>query len=244
MVNTARDQTDAGVRFLDFLATARNHTLAELDQADVDDWFATASNPHSARDFLVFARARRRCPAITIPDSPKRSSRGSSPERLVTLIRKLLDDETIDRRDRVAGLLVVLLAQPVSRISAMSTDDIVDDGTVMELRIGADPIPVPDKLAHLVRRVIAERPAGAGGYLFPGGRPGQHATAAWMSVLLNRLGITRHDRQGALTRLLADVPAAIVARSIGYSLEASTQRSTQAGHSYASYVVLKTVQCR
>jgi hypothetical protein len=111
MVNTARDHTDAGVRFLTFLAE-RGHTLGQLDQADIDDWFSTASNPHAARDFIVFARARRRCAAVVIPEPPRRSAPGASPQRLAAIVRRLLDDDTIELSDRVAGLLVVLLASP------------------------------------------------------------------------------------------------------------------------------------
>ena len=36
-------------------------------QNDIDAWFATASNPHGADDFLVFAVTHRRCRKIDIP---------------------------------------------------------------------------------------------------------------------------------------------------------------------------------
>jgi hypothetical protein len=65
-----------------------------------------------------------------------------------------------------------------------------------------------------------------------------------MTARLNRLGITRHERQGALTRLLSEVPAAIVARATGYSLEASARRSAQAGTAFASYAGLKAADAR
>jgi hypothetical protein len=60
-----------------------------------------------------------------------------------------------------------------------------------------------------------------------------------LSQRLNRLGITRLERQGALSRLVAEVPSAIVARATGYSLEASARRSAQGGSEWATYAGLK-----
>ncbi len=242
VANSARDQTDAGVRFLAFLADVRARALRELRQADVDAWFAEASNPHAARDFLVFARAQRRCPRVVIPEPSRRSAFGASVERLATIARRLVDDETIDLPDRVAGLLVVLLAQPVTRICRLHAGQVVGDGTAMALQLGTDPIPVPDGLAVLLRRLATNRTDTD--YLFPGGRPGHPVTAAWMTTRLNRLDITRLERQGALTRLLGQVPAAIVARATGYYLEASTSRASLAGDSFANYARLKTAAGR
>jgi hypothetical protein len=52
-------------------------------------------------------------------------------------------------------------------------------------------------------------------FLFPGGRPGEHMIAMQLCIRLNRLGITRTERQGALTHLLSEVPAAVVAKATG-----------------------------
>ena len=237
--NTARDQTDAAVRFLHYLRLDRRRSLTELTQADVDDWFAFASNPGGARDFLAFAIGRRRCPQVKIPEHPRRSSPGCAPERLATISQRLLTDETVDLVDRVAGLLVVLLAQPVTRIVSIETRHVIEDENGLVLRIGVDPFPVPDALEVLLRRLIDARPTTDTPYLFPGRRPGQHLTAAMLTMRLNRLGITRLERQGALSRLVAEVPSSIVARATGYSLEASARRSAQGGSEWATYAALK-----
>ena len=243
-VNTARDQTDAAVRFLCFLGNDPGRPLAELTQADIDDWFSSASNPHGARDFLVFAIGRRRCPRVEIPDRARRSSPGCAPERLATISCRLLTDQTINLGDRVAGLLVVLMAQPVTRIASLETHHVIEDEDGLVLSIGVDPFPVPDALAALLRRLIAERPSTDTFYLFPGRRPGQHLTAAMLTMRLNELGITRHERQGALSLLVAQVPSAIVARATGYSLEASARRSAQGGTEWATYAALKSADSR
>jgi hypothetical protein len=243
-VNAARDQTDAAIRFLAFLSNRQGHPLAELTQADVDDWFSSVSNSQAARDFLVFAIERRCCPRVKIPDRGRRSSPGCAPERLATITHRLLTDESADLGDRVAGLLVVLLAQPVTRIASLETHNVVEDGDGLALRIGIDPFPVPDALAVLLRRLVDAQPRTDSPHLFPGGRPGQHLTAAMLTARLNRLGITRNERQGALSRLVAEVPSAIVARATGYSLEASARRSAQGGIEWTTYAALKAADHR
>jgi hypothetical protein len=219
-------------------------SFSKSPQTDIDDWFSSASNPHGARDFLVFAIGRRRCPRVEIPDRARRSSPGCAPERLATISCRLLTDQTINLGDRVAGLLVVLMAQPVTRIASLETHHVIEDEDGLVLSIGVDPFPVPDALAALLRRLIAERPSTDTSYLFPGRRPGQHLTAAMLTMRLNELGITRHERQGALSRLVAQVPSAIVARATGYSLEASARRSAQGGTEWATYAALKSADNR
>jgi hypothetical protein len=247
--NTARDQTDAAVRFLCSLADDRGKTLAEVDQADIDVWYSTASNPNGASDFLVFAMGRRRCRHVRIPNPGRRSSPGCPPKRLETIARRLLEDESVALADRVAGLLVVLLAQPVTRIAALQLHHVVDSEGDLSLRLGTDPVVLPVGTAVLVRRLhdehaTSDRTNERNGYLFPGGRPGQHLTAAMLTSRLNRLGITKTERQGALSRLTAEIPAAIVANATGYSLEASARRAAQGGTEWANYVNLKVAGSR
>jgi hypothetical protein len=53
-------------------------------------------------------------------------SPGCSRSRLVEITRELLGDEEIVLGDRVAGLIVVLFAQQVSRVSELRMSDLVE----------------------------------------------------------------------------------------------------------------------
>lgn len=241
--NLARDKTDAAVRFLAFLSE-RGVTLAELRQEDVDVFFATVPNARVAVDFLAFAMAHRRCPRVQLARHRSRSSPGCSLAQLNAIVRRLLEDESIALADRVAGLIVLLFAQLLTRVVALTVDDITEADGALLLSLGEDPVVLPEPVAELVSRYLLERrnmntTNTTTRYLFPGRRPGEHLIAPQLAWRLRRLGITKHERQGALTHLLNEVPAAVVAKATGYSLGTTTVRASQAGTSWASYVALK-----
>jgi hypothetical protein len=141
--NVARDQTDAAVRFLDYTA-GRGRRLSELGQGDIDDWFAHASNPKGAVDFLAWALRSRRCGRLKLPAAPKRSLPGCPASRVAEIVRRLLHDDTILLGDRVAGLIVLLFAQHVTRVAQLQLSDLAElDGQLL-LRLGPDPVVVPN----------------------------------------------------------------------------------------------------
>ncbi len=243
-VNLARDQTDAAVRFLKFLSS-RGHSLAELSQADVDDWFSTASNPMRAVDFLVFSMAHRRCARVRLPQPARKTSPGSPLSRLSEIVRRLTDDDSLALSDRVAGLIVLLFAQPVTRVAALRLDDVIEGDGVVTLALGDEPVVLPEAVAALVWRYLGERSRTnttntTTSFLFPGGRPGYHVTAAQLRMRLNQLGITKRERQGALTHLLSEVPSAVVAKATGYSSATTAARAARAGTDWAGLRRLET----
>jgi len=64
--------------------------------------------------------------------------------------RRLLHDDSIGGRDRLAGVLVLLYAQPVARISRLTTDQITIDGTTVRIRLGSAPITLPEPARFLL----------------------------------------------------------------------------------------------
>ncbi|MGO4419402.1 hypothetical protein AB4Z54_11805 [Streptomyces sp. MCAF7] len=59
----------------------------------------------------------------------------SEDERLAALGRLLTDTE-IPMRLRVAGGIVLLYAQPLSRVVQLTLDDVIRDGDTMLIRLG------------------------------------------------------------------------------------------------------------
>jgi hypothetical protein len=239
----ARDQTDAAVRFLGFLSD-RGLVLSTVRQSDIDDWFATASNPFIAADFIGWAIRRRRCARLKVPTKRPKSSPGCPPARLAEITRRLLTNEDIALGDRVAGLIVVLFAQNVSKVSELRLSDLVEADGELLMKLGAEPIALPAPVAALLSRYAGERwnmtTTNTGtDFLFPGGRAGEHIIPMQLRHRLGRLGITKAERQGSLTHLLSEVPAAIVAKATGYSAGTTSVRAAQAGTDWAGYAALK-----
>jgi hypothetical protein len=104
---------------LSLWAGARGLTLSQLRQEDLDGWLEERSSTVAiVGPFLSWA-ARGRVMAPL--DAGRRRDRShvepiSNEERL-SVAKRLLHDEQIDLRDRVAGLLILIYAQPLTRFS-------------------------------------------------------------------------------------------------------------------------------
>jgi hypothetical protein len=56
-------------------------------------------------------------------------------------------------RDRVAGCLVLIYAQPLTRVLALSVDDVTVDGDPVWIQLGREPVELPDPLARMIAAV-------------------------------------------------------------------------------------------
>lgn len=230
------------IRLLDWLAQ-HDIELAELTQADVDAWLATSPSAHDARDFLTWAITTRHCPPLTLPVIAAATGPSTDPEQRWTILARLLHDDQLELTDRVAGCLVLLYAQPLTRITTLTRDQIARDaGQQLTIRLGTDPITVPEPLATLISDLANGRShTGIGSpdttpWLFPGMHPGRPLSAARLGVRLGRLGIDgRAGRRAALTHLAAQLPAAVLAELLGISNHSAVSWVQQAGGDWSRY---------
>ncbi len=71
--------------------------------------------------------------------------------------RRLLHDDTIKPEDRVAGLLVLLYAQGPAAISRLTLDQVHAGQQHVRLRLGREPVVLPEPLDALVLQLTASR---------------------------------------------------------------------------------------
>ncbi|GAB2459327.1 hypothetical protein [Streptomyces incanus] len=117
-----------------------------------------------------------------------------SEDECLDALGRLLMGTEIPMRLRVAGVIVLLYARPVSRIARLTVDDVIHDGDTVLLRLGEPASPVPAPVAALLLEHIANRdnmntatnPASR--WLFPGRRAGQPSRPDHLSALLNEVG--------------------------------------------------------
>lgn len=238
---TARARTNAGIRLLGWLR-GRGTALDRCSQAELDAWYATTSHPHGADDFLNWAIRHRRCPRLRLPGRQKPSpGKGDEAER-VRLLTRLLTDDTIALDVRVAGCLMLLLAQPTARIATVTLDqiDVHDDET--RLRLGRHPVPLPEPVAWLVAQLAAARrnmtTAGQpdSPWLFPGQAPGRHVQAKQLGERLARVGVRSNaNRRAALAALIADAPAPVLAEALGFHPRTTAQLVGELGIDWTGY---------
>jgi hypothetical protein len=221
------------VALLDWLHH-RGHTLATARQSDLDAWLS--GQPKDAGGFVRWARKNK----LTQLDYPAEKWCGPAAsidtEARRDQARRLLHDDTLDLEDRVAGLLLLLYAQHIATIVGLTTDHVDTTGEQVRLRLGDEPINLPEPVAELVRQLVRTRRGHAvigqpatTIWLFPGGRPGQHLGAERIRERLRALGIhCGHARSSALFQLSTELPAALLARMLGIhiSVAANWQRAS------------------
>lgn len=248
----ARRNIRAAITLLDWLAS-KGLTLAQACQGDLDTWLANPESVHRAEagNFVRWARRQK----LTQLDFA--AARWGGPTGAIDTearweqARRLLHDDTLKPEDRLAGLLVLLYAQRATTISLLTLDHLHDDGEQVRIRLGSEPIVLPEPLAGLARHVAATRRGHAviGGHrtslwLFPGGQPGRPISGFRMNERLNQLGIhTGRSRSAALFQLATDLPAAVLARMLGthISVAAAWQRASSGDWAtYAAEVSRRT----
>lgn len=223
----------------------QGRSLSDCTQAVLDRWAVTGPPRWAdARPFLVWARQQHLVGTLDFPARPPGgvSSLIGTDERWA-LTRRLLHDPGIDPVVRVAGLLVVLYAQPAARISRLRHDDVVVHGEHVELRLGSSPIRIPPPLSqHLVALTEPRRAAtvsavrGDQQWLFPGRMPGRPVHSDALCTRLRAVGVpTAVHRASALAHLASTMPAAIVADLLGISIKTATNWAARTGRTWTDY---------
>ncbi|MGA4994716.1 hypothetical protein [Nonomuraea bangladeshensis] len=187
-------------------------------------------------------------PLLGLPTPARRPLVPISQHRHLALLRRCPADTTIPLRARVAACLVLLYAQPVSRLPRLTLDDIITGSNGQTfLRLGAPPTPVPEPFAALLTELAAARANmntatnSDARWLFPGGRAGQPLTPNALLPQLRPLGIqSTQTRTAAFRQLVLQAPAPVVAEALGYRPSTATKHVTAAGGTWSRYPLTRS----
>jgi hypothetical protein len=238
----ARNNIRAAAGLLAWLRD-RGTTLDTCGQADIDQWLRTAPSAYLARDFLGWAAARGHCQPLSIPAPPRAAGPAISQDQRWTLAARLLHDTALEPTDRVAGCLLLLYGQPLSRIAAMTTGQVTRRNSETFIQLGRHHVPVPGPLASAVLQLISDGRSyrGVGSppattWLFPGHLPGRPITPATLGERLRSIGIyAQTGRRAALLDLAAQLPAAVLADLLGLHQTTAAKWMHQAGGDWSRY---------
>jgi len=243
-IRHARNQLTAAIALLDWLA-ARGLTLAQASQGDIDTWLTTGPAANRVRDFLGWAAEQGHCPPLTVAPATFPTGTSMDPDERFEVLARLLHDDTLALTDRVAGSLLLAYAQPLSRITAITLDQIGrdDTGHVATIRFGNHDIVLPEPLAHLIgtlidtpRAYVGLRAPNPSPWLFPGGQPGRPLTPSRLGARLGKLGIdARAGRRAALIHLAAHLPAAVLADLLHLTPGTAVRWVNNAGGDWSRY---------
>ena len=142
----ARNNIRAAASLLAWLRS-RHVTLSDCRQRDVDQWLRTGPSASLARDFLTWASSRGHAQRLDIPAPARATGAAISQDQRWAHAARLLHDDALAPTDRVAGCLLLLYGQPLSRIAVMTTSQVTRSGQEMLIRLGRHDVPVPGPLA-------------------------------------------------------------------------------------------------
>ena len=248
----ARSRITLAVTFLNGLEDG-GRTLQEATQTDIDRWLAVGGiSRHRFRDFILWARSRalRRARGAvggthrpgelprpsgemgpSPPLRPRRqrridAARGRCP---CPALRPHADaDCPADRhRRRAAWRAHLAQARPQSDGPARQSATIIAE--------------LAGQAAAYRHSIVGSKPARSP-WLFPGGAPGHHARASWISEQLNcDLGLSlRRARNTALCTLAEDLPASVLADLLGIHITTATRWTKLVKRDWAQYVSERT----
>lgn len=239
--NAAANEFALARKFLTWLAS-QGRQLHQAIQADIDTWYATRPQPDALRRFLNWAMTSRRMPRLDIPARAGSQRAPISQHRRLALLNRFLTDQAIPLRTRVGACLLLLYAQPVTRLVRLTVDDVLCHDGQVSIRLGDPPTPVPEPFASMLTGLAASRanmntaanPACA--WLFPGGRAGQPLTPGALLQQLRALGVpAAQARTSAFRQLVLQAPAPVAARALGYSPGTATEHVLAAGGTWSRY---------
>jgi hypothetical protein len=148
-------------------------------------------------------------------------------------LKELLTGDSESVPYRVTGVLLLLHAQPLTKIAALQTTAISHTCGEARIALGKDPVYVPEPFAYQLNY------HGAMGtpWLFPSNRPGRHINPQAIMKRLRALGIDLQGaRNTALRELVSAMPAPLVAEMLGYSDKVTQKHAAEAGNTWAKYV--------
>lgn len=220
-------------------------TLGDVTQTELDRWHAERPD-RAAEIFLGWAQRNGHSPRLQMPTTSVRAHRPPiSQGKRLALTGQALTDDSIALRTRVAACLLLLFAQPVTRIVKLTIDDVLSDGPDVYLRLENPPTPISAPLSGMILVLLESRanmntatnPDSR--WLFPGGRVGQPLTPGALRQRFQALGLpTTPARTSALGQLVLQVPAPVVAAALGYNDNTTEHHRAAAGGNWSRYTAL------
>lgn len=244
-VRYAKQEVTEAIKFLTWLHSTHHRTLATCLQPDVDEWLVSGPTTRSKiRNLLAWAKKARLNRSVHIIHRQAPPNRSLTQQQRLAWLRELLTGDSETLPYRVAGTLLLLFAQPLTRIAALPTSAIATTDNDVQISLGREPIPVPQPFSDMLIHHSGSRPnlRAAGGiatspWLFPGIQAGRHVDPQVIRERLERLGIDLLGaRNTTLQCLVGAAPPPVIAELLGYSYATTQLHAEVAAQPWARYV--------
>jgi len=248
VTHAAKQEITEARKFLTWLRDAHDVGPNGIQQAHVDEYLSTGTTTRRhIRNYLHWLdpSPTRRFRKIDAPHRVANSTPIVTQEQRLQMVRNCLELDQVVLSTRIAGLILLLWAQPLNRIVMLRRRDLSPRVDGLYLTFGTVPSIVPPELADTFGDYFAHpsnQQTGNTGtdWLFPGTRAGRHLHENTLGERLKVLGI---DAQRARNATLQDLVRQVDARSLidllGYSGTIITLHAARAGTPMADYVDLR-----
>lgn len=241
--------TEAG-KFLLWLRAEYRFSAAQLRQEHIDDYLSggTSTRKHIRNFVRWLNREDHRSGKAGRLDVPFRQAHSEPMLRQserITLVRNCLDWDQVMLPTRIAGLLLLLWAQPLNKIVMLKQEHVTVRADGMTLTLGQHPTAVPEAVADLFWRHLESpgnpRTVNTGtSWLFPSTQAGRHLHPGTLSERLKVLGIdAQRARNATLRDLTHDVDARTLMDLLGYSKPVVARYAARASAPMSDYITLK-----
>jgi hypothetical protein len=244
-VRRAQNQLRAAVELMAWVRP--RGSLARLGRSDIDEWLTGPSTRHGVREFLLWAICQHLLdlPASAIPLRMPQSPPDVADYQLrADMAHKLLHEEGIPADVRVAGLLVVLYGQHLSRIASIERENVDLESVPPLIKLGENWLELPDPMGRHIAGLLAQGPRRKAQFvenarwLFPGAGAGAgaHLSSDRLRVRLAEYGFhARSMRNTVLFQLGASVQPRTLARLLDLHAGTAVDWVNKAGGIYSNY---------
>ncbi|GAB4596036.1 hypothetical protein [Mycobacterium avium] len=241
---SAKQEITETIKFLTWLEKTHNRIIADCTQQDVDEYLASGpTTRHLIRTFFIWAKKSKINVTVRIGHRKAKTTPTITQQQRLGWLKELLTGDSESLPYRIAGSLLLLYAQPLTKIAALQATAVTDLDGETRIALGEEPIPVPEPFASQLNYHHCNRPnlRTAGGtigtpWLFPSNRPGRHLDPQSIMMRLRWLGVELlGSRNTALQELVSEVPPPLVAEMLGYSYQVTQRHAELAGTNWAKY---------
>jgi hypothetical protein len=243
--NRIRTKVRVAHEFMTFIAD-RGHALGTVGQDLVDNWLAQGtSREREIRSFLNWADQRGLTTGVAAPArKPGLPAAFLSEEEQLEQLHRCLTDDTIPVDLRAGGGLMLLYGLNLTRVLAISSDQLCQRSGDTYLMLGEHELLLPPVLADLMTQL--PRPARGSTLsnveierrlLFPGRTPHRAIDPEHFANRLKQRGIRpRGGRNTALIQLASELPAAVLSDVLGIGIATATRWAGYAKRDWQSYL--------
>lgn len=243
----AKQTTTVTIEFCNWLTAEHDTSIEHVTQAHIDLWQSTG--PTTREHILRFIRWAIKTKLLPSDLEVTPHRRGTAPRLPITeqnaIIEHVVHQQTLHPRDRFAAILIIVFAQRVEDIAALTWDQVNITADAVSVDLAGIPIDLPAPLDEPIRLLAAVNYNGQTAahpnspWIFRGYGPGTHVTPTHLRNHLRPVLAALESRLGTLNELTQTTPIAILAETLGYNPQTLEAHARASASTYARYVATR-----